>query len=56
MNNNIDFDDVHRRLEIKLAKYKIEDIDDELTAMLYDEAVNEVRCSAKYNGGRKVRM
>lgn len=48
----VNYEEVKSRLQVKLAKYSIEDIDDELTAMLYDEAMKEVTCARYINSGR----
>lgn len=48
----VNYEEVNRRLQTKLAKYNIEDIDDELTAILWDEAMREVTCARYINSGR----
>lgn len=48
----VNYEEVKRRLQVKLAKYKPEIIDDELTAILWDEAMKEVTCARYINSGR----
>jgi len=48
----VDYEEVKRRFQVKLAKYKPEDIDDDLTMILYDEAMQEVTSARYINSGR----
>lgn len=47
--------EVEQRYRVKLAKYKAEDIDDELSDVLWNEALNEAISAGYINNGRKIR-
>lgn len=47
--------EVQERYNVKLSKYKAEDIDDELSDILWNEAFNEAISAGYINGGRKIR-
>lgn len=51
----VNYEEVKRRLQVKLSKYRPEILDDELTMILYDEAMKEVMCAKYINSGRAVR-
>lgn len=43
------------RYNVKLSKYKAEDIDDELSDVLYEEALKEAMAANYINNGRTTR-
>lgn len=47
--------EVQERYNVKLSKYSAEDIDDELSDVLWNEAYNEAISAGYINGGRKIR-
>lgn len=47
--------EVQERYNVKLSKYKAEDIDDELSDVLWNEAYNEAVSAGYINGGKKIR-
>lgn len=49
------FIEVQERYNVKLSKYKAEDIDDELSDILFEEALKEAITAGYLNNGRKIR-
>lgn len=47
--------EVQERYNVKLSKYKAEDVDDELSDILYEEALREAIAAGYINNGRTTR-